>query len=163
MKAEGTPQRDDSEWSRGIATREMACPIWQREGGCLAGPPDAVPADELLTGSDISIAAHSLAGLLRERCKLSCSARQCLACPPLVALEQLLRLMSEGGVRQIPRGDAQGKAQPRLSLSDLVRRAVGFQDPSVQDVLRVRLTQVLADVCRSRLAAPRSPDAGAYF
>jgi hypothetical protein len=106
----------------------------------------------MLTERDICMAAHALASLLRGRCTMDSAARSSHACPPLVALEELLRVMHEGGFRP----------QDLLSLNDWVQRAVRIQDPGMHDALSARLIKVLAGICKNRLALPESPDATSY-
>ena len=162
MSASGPLHRESPPWPPRTDPNEPACALWQRERGCLSVPDGGAPAEEMLTEHDICLAVHALGSVLRERCTADCAARSCQACLPLGALEQLLRLLDEDGIRRSLGVDEDGTPRVLPSLNDLVRRAVRTRDPEVQDVLCARLTSVLARICRNRLASPDSPDAASY-
>lgn len=119
------------------------CTMWEHEGRCLPLLSGEAGPERTLTAHDICAATYALARTLGVCCKKNCAARTVQSCPPLFALDRMLRLLAE---RQMPRANAvddPSKEQEQFSLGDLVHRAVNesVQDPMTRANLTARLIQ----------------------
>lgn len=149
-------------WPPRTDPNETACALWRRQAACLSVLDGGGPEGAMLTAHDICLAVHAIASSLRTRCTMDRAERPTHTCLPLVALEQLLRLLDVGEIPPAPGVDVGREPQELLPLHDLVRRAVRAQDPVMHEDMSIRLTKVLAGTCESRRALPASPDAASY-
>lgn len=127
-------------------TRGPLCPMWEGEHGCLVSNDGnlTLPQDPL--EHDLCVAIHALAWSLRGRCALESGVPSPSICPPLIALDSMLRSMKDGSCPVAC--DADGRRS--VDLDELARRCVEHAAAPQRDELRTRLVATLARSCRRR-------------